>query len=214
MCSAAIAKRVRDTKDRQASRFFASSASFAIKNLACLLAAFAFAGCGAPLYNVGPIPKSLPADAATSATAKGLEVSAATIREDDEAFARFGGNLPLAGIVAVDVRVANPTNRSLDPGRLKFELRDAAGKKLKRLDAKQALKRLMKFNRIENYFIESYRRTREAFASRVFPHAVMLVPGAEARGVVFFDAKRDVTKLGPLTLRITGGASPVVLQLN
>jgi hypothetical protein len=180
-----------------------------------LLLPLALAGCSTRLYNVGPVPKSMPAGAVSSTTAKGLEVSVAAMREDDVAFERFGGNLPLAGIVAVDVRATNPTNRKLDPGRLKFELRDAAGKKLKQIDAKKALKRLMKFNGIENYFIEAYRQTREDFEARAFPHSVTLAPGAEARGVVFFDAKKqDVTKLGPLTLTVKGAASPLQFTLN
>jgi hypothetical protein len=179
-----------------------------------LLLPLALAGCGTRLYEVGPVPKVVPAEAVAGTTSKGLEVTAAALTEDDAAFARFGGNLPLAGVAAVDVRVANGTGEQFRAGRLKFELRDAAGKRLKQIDAKKALKRLMKFNGTETYLIEAYRRTREDFEARALPRSVALAPGEELRGVVFFDAKRDAATLGPLTLTVKGGASPLELRLN
>jgi hypothetical protein len=180
----------------------------------CLLLALALAGCGTRLYDVAAVPKAMPAGAVAGVTAKGLEVSAAALAEDDEAFARYGGNLPLAGVVAVDVRVANRADKELKTGGLKFELRDAAGKRLKQIDAKKALKRLMKLNQIETYLIEAHRRTREDFAATALPRSATLEPQGEVRGVLFFDAKRDAAKLGPLTLTVKGGATPIQLQLN
>ncbi|HYE72252.1 MAG TPA: hypothetical protein VEF04_02935 [Blastocatellia bacterium] len=171
-------------------------------------------GCSTRLYEVGSIPKAQPSDAVSSTTPKGLGISVSAIRDDDVAFEITGGNLPLAGVLAVDTRITNQTSEQIKSSSLKFELRDASGKKIKQIDSKKALKRLMKLNEIENYLVEAYHNTREDFEELALPRSFTLPPSGEVRGILFFDAKKDASQMSGLTLTVKGSGEPVTINLN
>ncbi len=181
--------------------------------LFCGLWFFALNGCGAP-FKVAPLPKTSSTDLATEAAPGSLAVSAALLKDEDRSFAQFDANLPLAGIIAVEVQLTNRASEPLAGRALKFELRDAAGTSYKRLEPKKALERLMKFHGKSSYVKDSYRQTRESFEALALPVTASLASQAEWRGYLFFEAKRDVASLAGLTLSVMGGSAPITLKLN
>ena len=100
-------------------------------------------GCGGRLYNVAPLPSSAPPERPAN-NADGFAVNAKAL-DGDLSLERFSANLPLAGVIAIEVRLANRTPAAINTNSLKFELRNASGKLLKPLTPKNALKRVMKY---------------------------------------------------------------------
>ena len=171
------------------------------------MATLASMSCTGPLYKVAPLPKAVPAEATTT-TSEALEITAAQITED-RAFQDFEANLPLTGIVAVDVRV---TNRSQNPVKLDFVLRSNEGS-WKPTKPKSALSRVMKYYGVGFYGKESYKRTVESYES-VGLQMGDIAAGEERRGIVFFDAKKAATAPGDMTLEVKGTGQPLLLKLN
>jgi hypothetical protein len=175
--------------------------------------ALLLSGCGA-LFNVAPLPKSPPGNLATETAPGGLEIGAALLLNEERSFAQFDANLPLAGVIAVEAQLTNRAGAPVEARRLKFEVRDSAGRKYKQLKPKQALERLMKFYGKSNYLKASYREARESFEAIALPLDAPLAPREERRGFLFFEAKRDVAELSGLTLSVKGGPSPLTVSLN
>src|SRR5262249_8663151 len=98
---------------------------------------FVLPACSGRLYKVAPFPGGAP-PVISADNAAGLSVGAFAL-ESDSALERFDANLPLAGVIAVDVWLINKSAGSFDSSQLKFELLDAAGKNLKPLQPKKAL---------------------------------------------------------------------------
>ncbi|MFN0084465.1 MAG: hypothetical protein ACKVX9_03675 [Blastocatellia bacterium] len=169
--------------------------------LLCLL----LAGCGGRLYNVAPLP-SASAPEATTGAAAGLNVGAMAL-EGDEALERFSANLPLAGVIAVDVRLINRTSGAVDLDRLGFELRDGSGRGRKPLAPRAALKVVMKYYGNSFYTLAARERTREDYDAVSLDRRGALAAGEERRGILFYQAPRGTTGLGGMTLAITGGGS-------
>jgi hypothetical protein len=168
--------------------------------------------CSVPLYKVAPLPQNTPIEAGQTATANSLEVTASALIEDDQAFARFDANLPLAGLVVVDIKLLN---RTATPTKdLKFELQDATGKRFPQLEAKKALKQMMKFEGVRLYPIEGKRQTLEQLQAIALPKKLPLAAQEEKRGVLFFHAKQDAATLKGLVLTVKGSPQPIRLALN
>lgn len=168
------------------------------------------AACSVPLYKVAPLPKNEALRGGQTATVEGLEVTAKAFAEDDEAFARFDANLPLAGILVVEVKLLN---RAGPTGKLSFALRETNGQSLARLEPKKMLKTVMKFEGVRLYPIEGKQQTLDQLQAQALPKKFMLAAQEERRGLLFFHAKRDVTQLKSLTLEIKGGKQVVTLPL-
>lgn len=179
----------------------------------CGLWLFTLTGCGS-VFKVAPLPKTPSPDHIIEAASGSLSASAALLKDDERSFTQFGANLPLAGIIAVEVQLTNRANQAITPRALKFELRDTAGANYKQLAPKKALDRLMKFYGKSSYVKDSYQQTRDSFELLALPVASALEPQKERRGFIFFEAKRDVLSLTGLTLSITGGSAPIKLKLN
>jgi hypothetical protein len=178
--------------------------------LFCL--SFALCACSVPLYKVAPVPRTIPAETGQQVTANGLEVTAAALLEDDKAFARFDANLPLAGIVVVDIKLANRSNQTIKS--IKFELRNAAGRKFSPREPKKALEEIMDFEGVSVYPIEGKRQTLEQLRAIALPKKLTLAAEEEVKGVLFFHVKQDVTKLQGLTLIVKNGKTPLMLPLK
>ena len=168
--------------------------------------------CSVPLYKVAPLPSNTPIAAGQTVTANLLEITASALTDDDQAFERFDANLPLAGIVAVDVRLANRANEKTKS--LTFELQDASGKKFSLLDAKKELKQVMKFEGVRVYAKASRQETLDQLQSIALPKKLTLAAQEERRGVLFFHAKQDVAQLKGLILTVKGTVQLIRLPLN
>jgi hypothetical protein len=176
----------------------------------CILTA-ALAGCGGQLFEVAPRPAALPPALTTDTGA--LEAGAVWLN-DELSLEQFDANLPLAGVIAIEVRLVNLSPQTIDLQPLRFNLRASTAEKIKRVAPKQALGRVMKYYGTRFYFKEAYRRTLEAFSARELEVEPALAPQAERRGVLYFDARRRATDLSGLSLEIDGAGSPIILRLN
>jgi hypothetical protein len=178
----------------------------------CFFAVFLFlSACQGPLYNVAPIPQASPIESGKSASTNVIEVTAAALLDDDKVFERFDANLVLAGIIVVDVNVVNRSSELLH---LKFELRDAEGRNFSQLDSKKSLDRVMKFEGIRAYSKLGKQETLEQLEAVAISKKLILPVQQQKRGVLFFNAKRDVAQLRDLRLTVKGIKEPIQIFLN
>ncbi len=186
--------------------------SLSISHLILGLSVLVLSGCG-PLFKVSPLPSPSRSRFAASTTLAGLEISAAALLDDDQAIEQFGANLPLAGIIALELRVVNRSAKPVRVDHLRFDLQDAAGTRYPRIEPQQALKLLMRFYGTGAYLKESYRQTQEGFESVALPLKSSLEPQKEIRGFLFFETRRDVAGLAKLRLRIAHDNASIQLPL-
>jgi hypothetical protein len=176
---------------------------------------FIFTACGGRLYRVAPLPATAPPEIATN-NGKGVNLGAVALG-GDQSYERFEANLPLAGVIAVELRMVNKSDATIKLAALKFQLRDQAGAVLKRLSPRQALGSVMKYYENQYYAKAAYQRTLEEFESVSLKQAGDLEPEGELRGIVFFRTKRETASVDGLTLSISGSAAglaePLTLQL-
>ncbi|NOT60954.1 MAG: hypothetical protein HOP19_12115 [Acidobacteria bacterium] len=147
-----------------------------------------FSGCSGQLYRVAPTPKVaapvLPNEAKDVALAARLLTS-------DELLEQFDANLLLAGVVVVDVRIANRT-AAAQP--VAFALQDATGALLKPLSPKQALQRVMKFYGNLLFAQAAYANTLAQYEGLACLTTFSLEPQAERRGFLYFAATTNAAK--------------------
>src|SRR5215813_307101 len=84
-----------------------------------------FAACGGRLYKVAPLPASAPPEISTKSE-NGLNIGASAL-DGEQSYDRFEANLPLAGVIAVDVRMINKSEAAIMTNSLRFELRNPTG---------------------------------------------------------------------------------------
>ena len=170
------------------------------------------AACGGRLYKVAPLPSSAPPEISAS---KGAELDIGAVALDGErSYERFEANLPLAGVIAVDVRMVNKSEAPVMTNSLRFELRNGSGAPLKRLTAKKALGVVMKYYGDKFYANVAYRRTLEDYESVAFKQGAAIEPEAELRGMVFFLTQRETTNVDGFILSVAGLNAPVNVQLQ
>lgn len=172
------------------------------------------AACGGPLYKVAPLPSS-PAPELTVNNTASLQLAAVAM-DGDRALEQFDANLPLAGVIAVEVRLVNRTAAEIKTSKLKFALRDATNNKRNRLKLakpKRALQRVMRYYDNRFYLIEGYRQTRAGYDALALPLDQSLAPQQERRGFLFFETRRGPASLQGLTLSVTGAGTNINLPL-
>ena len=139
---------------------------------------------------------------------------AATALDGDQSLERFEANLPLAGVIAVDVRLINQTAVAVDPRSLQFELRTAGGKSFKAIAPKQALKRVMKFYGNSVYRLDARQSTIDSYNALALPLSSPIALQEERRGLLFFEVQRNTTTLDGLTLSAAGAKPPINVKIN
>jgi hypothetical protein len=173
------------------------------------IAALALPACGGRLYKVTPTPAG-ESPAGASESAGGLR---AVALDGDRALERFEANLPLAGVVAVDVRLENTGAETRELSGVHFDLQTADGKSLKPLTPRKALGAVMKYYGNRFYTLAARQKTREDYES------VALQPGGLAsgevrRGILFFQTDRAPASLEGLSLLMKGSAAPVRVPVS
>ncbi|MCI0662082.1 MAG: hypothetical protein L0220_13510 [Acidobacteria bacterium] len=181
------------------------------RSITLLLFLISLPGCGGQLYKVAPLPASAPPEISRT-SADGLNAGASLI-ESDRSIRQFEANLPMAGVIAVDLLIVNKSSDPIDLPTLRFELRDNAGVKYKQITPKNALSRVMKFYGDNFYTLEARRRTREDYSALAFNPESPFAPQKERRGVLFFETKPNSTNLPLLTLQIHGAKTEIILAL-
>jgi hypothetical protein len=143
----------------------------------------------------------------------GLDVGAAAL-DGERSYERFEADLPLAGVIAVDVRLVNNSEATIMTNSLRFELRDPSGAELKRIAPKKALSAVMKYYGDKFYAKVAYRRTLEDYESVALKQGSAIEPEHEIRGIVFFQTKRETASVDGLILSVAGLSAPVNVQLQ
>jgi hypothetical protein len=168
--------------------------------------------CGGRLYKVAPLPESKPPEFPSNG-ANSFNLAAAVL-DGDQSLDRFEANLPLSGVIAVDVRMINNSERTIQASSLRFELRDSSGKKLKPLTPKKALSSVMKYYGNSFYTKAAYRQTLSDYESVALKLNTDLEPKEGRRGMLFFQTRRETTNVNGLTLSVTGPIEPMKLELQ
>lgn len=176
-----------------------------------VLACLALSACSGQLYKVATPPKSAPPALATDA--QGLSV-AAKVLNGDEGLAQFDANLSLAGIVAVNVSLTNPTAEPVQFSLLRPELHDSGNTLFKLLTPKQALKRVMRYYGNRLYAKAAYAQTLADYEALGLPLTATLAPQEDRHGFLFFETKADATTLTGLTLTLNDLPTPITLKLD
>lgn len=184
----------------------------ALPAVAILLSFAVLSGCAGTLYTVAPVPASPPAEMPKT-EAGGLEVGAIAY-SDERSLTQFEANLPLAGLLAVELRLNNRTSSAIQLDSLRIKLIDSAGTTFKPIEPKKALKRVMKYYGVKLYGKESYARTVEAYQNIAIQLQGELAPSNQTSGIVFFQTKKTETDPTGYKLQIDGGPSAVSIQLN
>ncbi len=181
-------------------------------NFWCFFAAFLFLNaCQGSLYKIAPIPQALPVESGKSASNNVVELTAAALLDEDKVYERFEANLVLAGIVAIDVKLVNRSNQTINP---KFELRDAEGRNFSQLESKKNLDRVMNFEGVRAYSKLGKQQTLEQLEAIAIPKKISLSSQQQKRGVLFFNAKRDAAQVQGLRLTVKGIKEPITIILN
>jgi hypothetical protein len=169
-------------------------------------------GCGAQLYKVSPLPTSTSADDVASGE-QGL-IAVTAILDGDQSLERFEANLPLAGVIAVDVRLVNRTAASVKTDSLKFNLRDSSGVNLKPIPPAQALKQVMKFYGDGFYRKDAKLRTIESYEKIGLAANATIEPQGNLRGVLFYEKQNNRTSLVGLTFSVVGVTKQININNN
>ncbi|MFN0112916.1 MAG: hypothetical protein ACKVZH_28990 [Blastocatellia bacterium] len=175
----------------------------------CLLASL---GCGAQLYNVSPLPANTSADD-IAAGEQGL-IAATAILDGDQSLERFEANLPLAGVIAVDVRLVNRTSAAVKADSLKFTLRDSSGGNLNRISPEQALKKVMKYYGNSFYRKDAKLRTIESYEKIGLAANATIAPQGNLRGILFYERQNNRTSMGGLTFSVGGVTKQININNN
>ena len=183
-----------------------------IISFALSLSLLASIGCGAQLYNVTPLPASLSADDIANGE-QGL-IAATAILDGDQSLERFDANLPLAGVIAVDVRLVNRTPSPVKTDSLKFSLRDASGGNLKPIPPDQALKRVMKYYGDGFYRKDAKLRTVESYEKIGLATNSVIPAQGNLRGFLFYEKQNNRTSLGGLTFSVVGVTKQININNN
>ena len=144
-------------------------------------------GCG-QLYRVKPLPSPvqggrLESTASSSLGELGIE---ATALDGDRSLEQFDGNLPMAGVLAVEVHLINRSASELNLATINFALLDGEGGTCPELQPEQALNRVMKFYGNRIYQIEAHRETVESYRRLALPRVGELQAGRAGQGIIFY----------------------------
>jgi hypothetical protein len=176
-------------------------------NLLCLIT---ITGCGGQLYKVAPLPASTPPEI-TMGNDRGLNLGA-TLLGGDRSVEQFEANLPLAGVIAVDVKLINRSSESISARRLKFEARSSAGR-LKQILPKKALSRVIDFYGNSFYRVDARKRTQESYEAIALNLEGTITQGEARRGFLFYEADNNEGAAG-LTLTVTGAGAPITVKVE
>ena len=180
--------------------------------VAFFLSALALGGCAGQLYKVATPPASPPPVISTN-NASGLNAGAVVL-DGDLSIEQFEANLPLAGVVPIDVKLSNQSSNTIDLKKLRFELGDGAKTKFKQIGPQQALSRVIGFYGDSFYRVDARKRTQENYLAIALKLERPLDQQEERRGFLFFESKSQPVKLDGLILSIKGAAIPINIQLN
>lgn len=168
-------------------------------------------GCGR-LYRVSPLVTT---DAVPSVSGRlgNLEIGARAF-DGDRTLEQFEANLPMAGVLAVEVRMTNrgPSPRPLE--QVEFSVLDDRGAGYPSLAPEEALKRVMRFYGNRIYQIEAHRETVESYQQIALRRIGELTLEGEVHGILFFAIPRQAPLGDNLSLRVKLSGETITLMLG
>jgi len=174
--------------------------------------------CAGSLYKVKPVVELPPlAGELKSASAGGVTVRVAPLLSDEESQDLFEANLPLGGVLPVRLELVFDSGVAVETKKVRFRLRDGAGREWKQLSPKAVVSRILKANDVYAYNPNS----RKQFEKEFVTYGIDLtspLSNADRRhqGFVFFETpkKEPVESPRGLVLTIERLPQPVEVPLN
>src|SRR6266446_6954764 len=174
--------------------------------------------CAGSLFRIKPVVDLPPlAGDIKTANAGGVTIRVAPLMSDEESQELFEANLPLSGVLPLRLEMVFESGVPVETKRMRFHLRDGAGREWKMIPAKAAVSRILKANDVYTYNPNS----RKQFEKEFTAYAIDLkepLNNAERRrqGFLFFETpKKEPVESPPgLVLSIVGLPQPVEIPLN
>ena len=174
--------------------------------------------CAGSLYKVKPVVELPPlAGELKSASAGGVTVRVAPLLSDEESQDLFEANLPLGGVLPVRLELVFDSGLAVETKKVRFRLRDGAGREWKQLSPKAVVSRILKANDVYAYNPNS----RKQFEKEFVTYGIDLTSplsnvDRRHQGFVFFETpkKEPVESPRGLVLTIERLPQPVEVPLN
>ena len=174
--------------------------------------------CVGSLYKVKPVVQLPPLTGdVKSASAGGVTVRVAPLLSDEESQELFEANLPLGGILPVRLELVFDSGVAVETKKVRFRLRDGAGREWKQLTPKAAVSHILKANDVYAYNPNS----RKLFEKEFVAYGIDLTSplsndDRRHQGFVFFETPRKEPVESPrgLVLSVERLPQPVEVPLN
>lgn len=176
------------------------------------------ASCASTLFKVKPVVELPPlAGNIKTASAGGVTIRVAPLMTDEESQELFEANLPLAGVLALRLELVFESGVPVETKRVRFRLRDGAGREWKVIPAKAAVSRILKANDVYAYNPNSRKQFEKEFAAYAIELKEPLSSSERSRqGFLFFQAPKNGPVESPqgLILSVERLPQPVEIHLN
>ena len=174
--------------------------------------------CVGSLYKVKPVVELPPLTGdVKSASAGGVTVRVAPLLSDEESQELFEANLPLGGILPVRLELVFDSGVAVETKKMRFRLRDGAGREWKQLTPKAAVSHILKANDVYAYNPNSRKQFEKEFvAYGIDLTSPLSNDDRRHQGFVFFETpkKEPVESPRGLVLSVERLPQPVEVPLN
>jgi len=174
--------------------------------------------CVGSLYKVKPVVELPPLTGdVKSASAGGVTVRVAPLLSDEESQELFEANLPLGGILPVRLELVFESGVAVETKKMRFRLRDGAGREWKQLTPKAAVSHILKANDVYAYNPNSRKQFEKEFvAYGIDLTSPLSNDDRRHQGFVFFETpkKEPVESPRGLVLSVERLPQPVEVPLN
>jgi hypothetical protein len=174
--------------------------------------------CASTLYKVKPVVGLPPLTGnIKTASAGGVTIRVAPLMTDEDSQELFEANVPLAGILPVRMELVFESGVPVETKRVRFRLRDSAGREWKAIPAKAAVSRILKANDVFVYNPNSRKQFEKEFAAYAIDLKEPLSSSDRNRqGFLFFQAPKNEAVESPqgLVLTIEGLPQRVEIPIN
>jgi hypothetical protein len=174
--------------------------------------------CAGSLFKVKPVVELPPLEGnVKTASAGGVSVRVAPLMSDEESQDLFEANLPLSGILPVRLELAFESGMPVETKKVRFHLRDGAGREWKLITPKAAVGRILKANDVYAYNPNSRKQFEKEFAAYALDLKSPLSDSERRhQGFLFFETpkKEPVESPRGLVLIVDGLPKLVKVELN
>ena len=174
--------------------------------------------CAGSLFKVKPVTQLPPlAGNIKTANAGGVAIRVAPLLADEESQELFEANLPLAGVLPLRLEMVFESGVPVEIKRVRFRLRDGAGREWKMIPAKAAVARVLKANDVFAYNPNSRKQFEKEFTAYGVDLKEPLSSSDRSRtGFLFFQSPKKELIESPagLVLTVEGLPQRVEIPLN